>query len=81
MEIASKSDNSSICQCSKMPDFLHEIAQSVLIIHAYASGCSERLKGDALDNKQLTDIFKKINKHTGIIGEKIHLFKLNGLPL
>ena len=64
----------AICQCNKMSAFLHEVAQSLLVIQAYANGCKERLKENILDNKQLTEALSVINEHTELIGTKIHCF-------
>ena len=61
-----------ICHCDKLPVFLHELNQSLLIIHAYVSGCSERIKVNGLNNEQLSAVFKSINEHTELINNKIH---------
>ena len=62
---------SDTCQCHKIPGFLHELNQSLLVIHAYINGCRERLKENTLDNKQLIDVFSAISKQTDIIDENI----------
>ena len=57
---------------NKMSSFLHELAQSLLVIQAYIHGCTERIKHNNLNSKQLEFIFVKLNEHTEIISNKLH---------
>ena len=79
VEKESKSCNTVSCQCHKIPAFLHELSQSVLIIHAYVNGCQARLKESTLDNKKLVEAFSVINKQTEIIVENIRHLNISVL--
>ena len=81
MEKEFKSYKKTICHCNKISVFLHELAQSLSVIHAYVNGCNERLKENALDNKQLFEALRTVNKQTEIMATKIHCFNLNKLLL
>ena len=68
-----------ICQCHKIPAFLHELTQSILVIHAYINGCNERLKTSTLENEHLGEAFSAISKQTEAIGFNIHSLNFNKL--
>ncbi len=57
--------------------FLHELSQSLLVIHAYVNGCNERLKENTLDSRQLFNALRSINEQIEVIGIKIHDLNLN----
>lgn len=66
-------DTNKPCHCSQIPTMVHELSQSILVIHAYVCGCSERLKNSALDDDHLAVVLKKINHHLELISNKINL--------
>lgn len=43
-----QSDKNTPYHCSQIPTIVHELSQSILVIHAYVCGCSERLKNSNL---------------------------------
>jgi hypothetical protein len=51
---------------------LHDLSQSLLVIHAYVSGCNERMKNNGLSAGEFSEALKKIDSHTEIMGHKIH---------
>lgn len=66
------SSNEYKCFCSNIAQINHELTQSLLIIHSYIKGCTERIKEDNLDAAQLNSVFEKINKHIELMSSKIH---------
>ncbi len=60
------------CECNKIHGFLHELSQSLLVIHAYVNGCNERVKDNTLSKEQIVDVLSKINKHAEIISNNVH---------
>ncbi|RUR09434.1 hypothetical protein [Legionella sp. km772] len=47
---------------SNMPGMIHELAQSLLIIHAYVRGSLERIKNNNLTVEQLRSLFIKVKE-------------------
>ena len=46
---------------------VHELAQSLLIIHAYIRGCLERIKNNCLNIEQLRILLAKIDQQVQIL--------------
>lgn len=72
MPIKSKRQRKAKSYCNIVPQLAHELNQSLLIIHAYVKGCTERIKGGSLDLEQLNMAFSSINKQIQIMGDKIN---------
>ena len=72
MEIEFKPQVSVNCYCNEIPQFAHDLAQSLLIIHAYVIGCSERIKENHLDSEQLKKALNLINDQIKVMGDKIY---------
>jgi hypothetical protein len=64
-------DKNTPCYCGQAPVIAHELSQSILVIRAYVTGCSERLKNTTLDYEQIGVVLGKINHHVELIGRKI----------
>jgi len=60
------------CYCSKLPQLAHELNQSLLVIHAYVKGCSERSKLNSLNQEELNHVLNAINEQVIKMGNKIH---------
>lgn len=71
MEKEFSSNERKICNCKNIPSIVHELSQSLVVIHSYAKGCGERLKKDNFDKEQLINHLETVNKHVQIISEKI----------
>lgn len=52
---------------------VHELAQSLLIIHAYVRGCIERIKNNSLDSNQFCILLSKINEQINTMFIKLQL--------
>jgi hypothetical protein len=63
-------EDSSLNKVSKI---VHELAQSLLIIHAYVRGCIERIKNNNLDFNQFSAILSKINEQINLMFSKLQL--------
>ncbi len=55
----------------KMSQFLHELAQPLLVIQAYVNGGSERNKQKNLTTEEIAFVFNKINEHINLISNQI----------
>lgn len=51
----------------RMPKIVHELAQSLLIIHAYVRGALERIKKNDLTIEQLKSLLIKINEQIELL--------------
>jgi hypothetical protein len=51
---------------------VHELAQSLLIIHAYVRGCIERIKNNSLDIERLKELLIKVNQQVQIMSKNIY---------
>lgn len=58
------------CKCDKINSFMHELAQSLMIINTYVNGCQQRIKFNMLTPEQLLIIFDKIKTQTELISTK-----------
>lgn len=65
-------EESNECIVKTVSGFLHDLSQSLLVIHAYVSGCNERIKNNGLSAGEFSEALKKIDSHTEIMGHKIH---------
>jgi hypothetical protein len=65
-------DNNIICQCEKIPSIVHELSQSLVVMHSYLTGCIKRIQKDNLEKELLLNQLDKTNKHLEIISQKIH---------
>ncbi len=62
------------CQCEKIGGLLHELIQSVQVIHAYAWGCQKQLQSDDMQKEEFKKILHIICEQSHIMGNKIHSF-------
>ena len=44
----------------------------MMVIHAYVTGCKQRLKENVLDQDQLMMVFDKINQHVELMSNTVH---------
>ncbi|PJD91477.1 MAG: hypothetical protein CK424_06590 [Legionella sp.] len=68
-----------ICQCGKIGTLLHELTQSIQVIHAYAWGCQNQLQNDELVMQEFRSILQIICEHSHLMGNKIHSFSDSNL--
>lgn len=51
----------------RMPNIVHELAQSLLVIHAYVRGSLERIKKNNLTIEQLNSLLLKIKEQIELL--------------
>ena len=61
-----------ICNCKRNAEIAHTLSQSMMVIHAYVTGCKQRLKENVLDQDQLMMVFDKINQHVELMSNTVH---------
>lgn len=58
------------CKCHKISGFIHELAQSLMIINTYINGCQQRIRLNTLTDDQLLVIIDSIRVQTELISTK-----------
>lgn len=75
MDMDSHFSNEQICCDHNMPETIHEMAQSLLVIHTYVSSYHNLLKERQLNTDELHHVFSKIKKHIALIESKLNCMR------